>query len=553
MKIATLALSALGSLVLLLQPGLGFSQEVNPHQDGVEVQARGPVHEAFAEPALANPQPSPIVPKAPPEPVPEIPPDQKPEGDNVQWITGYWAWDAQKQDYLWVSGIWRVTPPGRQWVPGHWAQVDGGWQWASGLWAAADQQQVQFLEPPPDSLDNGPSIPAPTEDSLYVPGTWVPRESQYWWRPGFWMNARANWIWNPASYVWSPSGYIFNDGFWDYPLANRGILFSPVQFVRPLWLRPGWFYRPYYAVNLASFLDCLFVRPQFGHYYFGDYFAPTYWGQGFHPWYAFGPRFYDPLFNYYRWHYRGNPGWLPGLRNAYWARRNEVWERPPRTLAGINRLPRDQVPIVAPFRQVARTNLTNITGNQVAHFRTQANAMRNLSVQRTQVEKPASFTAHRSGNQPGRDIRAGNFHLPTATAGIRPASVDHVVRRAEVTPNRTQPLTTRSFYQGDNSVYCNPARPAAPSRATTSNNGYSRYRPVTPSQPTRRAAYQGSGNRAVYRPSAPSARSSSHYSRGSHVSHSSPRPSAPHHARSTPSHSGGHSSGHAAAHGGKHR
>ena len=55
-----------------------------------------------------------------------MPPDQKPAGQNIQWIPGYWGWDVSRNDYLWVSGIWREPPPNSQWVPGYWHQVDGG-------------------------------------------------------------------------------------------------------------------------------------------------------------------------------------------------------------------------------------------------------------------------------------------------------------------------------------------------------------------------------------------------------------------------------------------
>src|SRR5438876_1143917 len=69
---------------------------------GVEVLGRGPVHEAFAEPTLSNSRPTPIVQKKPPDPIEEVPPDQKPEGDNVQWIPGYFAWDDDSSDFIWV-------------------------------------------------------------------------------------------------------------------------------------------------------------------------------------------------------------------------------------------------------------------------------------------------------------------------------------------------------------------------------------------------------------------------------------------------------------------
>src|SRR5207245_1393147 len=62
-------------------------------QDGGDVLTRGVVHEAFAQPVVFNPVPGPVIVKKPPEPVEELPPDQKPEGDNVAWIPGYWTWD----------------------------------------------------------------------------------------------------------------------------------------------------------------------------------------------------------------------------------------------------------------------------------------------------------------------------------------------------------------------------------------------------------------------------------------------------------------------------
>src|SRR5207247_617576 len=89
-------------------------QDARP--DGVEVLTRGPVHEAYAEPTDPTPRATPVVPQQPPEPVPELPPDTRPEGDNVVWIAGYWAWDDDSRGFLWVSGFWREAPPGRRWV-----------------------------------------------------------------------------------------------------------------------------------------------------------------------------------------------------------------------------------------------------------------------------------------------------------------------------------------------------------------------------------------------------------------------------------------------------
>src|SRR5436305_8964115 len=194
-----LGLSAAFALGLLLLGPVTAQQDQPPPPppgatEGVDVQARGPVHEAYAEPAEARPEPTPLVAKQPPDPVPEVPPDQKPEGDNVVWVPGYWSWDQDASDFLWVSGFWRNEPPGRQWVPGTWQQVEGGWHWAPGYWAVAQQTEVEYLPAPPPTIDQGPSTPAPAETSTYVPGCWVYRETRYYWRPGFWAPFHPGWV-----------------------------------------------------------------------------------------------------------------------------------------------------------------------------------------------------------------------------------------------------------------------------------------------------------------------------------------------------------------------
>src|SRR3954466_104781 len=94
----------------------------DPASSDAQVLARGPIHEAFASPVVFNPTPGVVVPKPPPSTViEELPPEQRPQGANVEWIPGYWAWDDERSDYIWVSGIWRDIPPGRQWVPGYWS------------------------------------------------------------------------------------------------------------------------------------------------------------------------------------------------------------------------------------------------------------------------------------------------------------------------------------------------------------------------------------------------------------------------------------------------
>jgi WXXGXW repeat (2 copies) len=142
-------------------------------EDGVEELARGPVHEAFAEPLVLDPASIPVIAKRPPEPVEELPPEEKPAGENVAWLPGYWSWDDDRSDFLWVSGFWRALPPGREWVPGYWQPAEGGWRWVAGYWAKAEEAEMEFLPAPPKSLEAGPSLARPTEDHLWIPGCWT--------------------------------------------------------------------------------------------------------------------------------------------------------------------------------------------------------------------------------------------------------------------------------------------------------------------------------------------------------------------------------------------
>jgi hypothetical protein len=310
-----------------------LSKEEAP-QKGVEVLTRGPIHEAFVEPLTANPRPNPIIHQKPPAAIEELPPDQKPEGTHIQWIPGYFAWDETGDDYIWISGLWRATPPGRQWMPGHWAPEADGWQWISGYWAADAQAEVEYLPPPPTSIDMGPSAEAPDADSLYEPGTWVYQDRRYLWRPGFWLRPRPDWFYNPARYTYTPAGYIFSDGYWDYPLERRGMLFAPVRFSANVWGIPGWNYQPRYALGNQGLLGSLFVRPEFNRYYFGDYYGPEYNRQGIVPWFdhRMGSKTPDPLFSYTRWNSRADAQWEGNLRGLHKDRLAGNAARPPITL-----------------------------------------------------------------------------------------------------------------------------------------------------------------------------------------------------------------------------
>ncbi len=302
-------------------------------EQGVEVQARGPVHEAFAQPSMRRQGAAPVLAKKPPEPVNELPAEQKPEEASAQWIPGYWAFDDDRNDFLWVSGIWRIPPPGRHWVPGYWQQQQEGWQWVSGYWGVQAQSEEQIFPPPPEPIAEA-LPPAPDDNSGYVPGCWIYQQDRYFWRPGFWAPFRPGWLWTSASYIWTPAGFVFVDGFWDHDFHLRGVLFAPASLDPRFYGRPDWVYRPRFAILADFLLQALFVRPAVNHYFFGDYYDPRYAGLGYRDWIDFrlGDRYYNSV-SYYRWQNRSNPRWETDLRVSYKARHAGTLARPPRTLA----------------------------------------------------------------------------------------------------------------------------------------------------------------------------------------------------------------------------
>ena len=300
-------------------PGVGLSAQA-PHPDDlppadpsmavpeadIEAFARGPVHQAFADVYELDPAPSVIVTVAPPADVDELPPEQVPTGDNVQWISGYWSWDEEANDYLWVSGVWRDVPPGRRWVPAYWAQVTGGFQFVSGFWTNAESQELAYVPQPPASLEIGPNMPPPSDDQLWVPGNWIYVSNNYQWSPGYYMPCSQDYMWIPNQYTWTPRGCVYVPGYLDYRFARRGTLFSPVRFRRSLvgygYGRPAC-YQPRYSVNMSGFLIHLFVRPRCRSFYYGDYYGNQYASIGFTPWYrrtTVNHRLYDPAYNFYR-------------------------------------------------------------------------------------------------------------------------------------------------------------------------------------------------------------------------------------------------------------
>lgn len=324
-----------------------YYEEEYADENGVEVLTQGPIHEAYAAPVVFNAGSGPVVASRPPEDITEIPPDEMPEGDNVEWIPGYWSYSDEREDFLWVSGIWRLIPSEREWFPGYWAGTDEGWQWVPGYWGSVEEEETEYYSQPPKSLEAGPNTPAPSDNHQWVPGTWqaneqefIPQGQQYQesqpspqsfaWRPGFWMPARQDYEWIPSQWVWSPAGYTFVDGYWDSPFEDRGVMFAPLHVPSP-FRTSAFSFGPSIMLQAPAVCQNFFFRPHTSHFYFGDYYAPQA--------VAFG---YIPSFNFHmsRWGYdpgfahaavfRG-PGFLSGHKSHFALMRSDPYSRPSKT------------------------------------------------------------------------------------------------------------------------------------------------------------------------------------------------------------------------------
>jgi hypothetical protein len=409
-----LTIFGLASLATAQKPSI-TPKDIVVLQDPIEVQTRGPLHEAFAQPFDLQSEPGTLIQQEPPAPIPEEPPEQRPDAENAEWIPGYWAWDSQGQEFMWISGVYRVPPQGRNFIPGYWQHTPDGWRWVSGFWSDANQQELPYTPAPPAPLDSGPSMPAPDDNSVYVPGAWAYRDARFVWQPGYYAPVQPGRVWNPPHYVWTPNGYLFVNGYWDYPLEARALVFAPVCFRRPLWTDPSWRYRPSFVVSVGAIFDSAFVRTGGPHFYFGNYYDPLYGRSGFRPWYAGAGR-HDPVFAYHGWqNHRGDPNWVGGVQQVYANRTNGRVARPPLTMAQQTAFAsaKSAAPVVTPLSQFRSNHLNLIKATPTQLDAHRAFAQRTQQIARNRSQLDAASIGKRDPGPPFRTGDARSLKLPT--------------------------------------------------------------------------------------------------------------------------------------------
>src|SRR5262245_9380687 len=230
-------------------------------ESAVKPLMEGPLHEAFLsprkdlEPLRAD--------KAPPPPITERP-AVDPPSTQAEWIEGYWEWDPGRKDYIWVTGTWRVPPPGRFWVNGYWRRDDRGWYRVPGFWSERKTDRIDYRKngPPQERPEEDPGTP-PSDDCFYVPGQYYPDGDGVVWKKGFWAKVQPGWSWVPAQWVRQPEGWVFQDGYWDRTLEDRGTLFAPAEVNKAAPPSDNLTYQPYTTISpeLYGQLNGAFGRP----------------------------------------------------------------------------------------------------------------------------------------------------------------------------------------------------------------------------------------------------------------------------------------------------
>lgn len=363
-----------------------------PTTAAFEVRLRGPIHEGFAQPAVLDATDLLLVSKRPPPALREFPPVIRPAAAATLWLPGYWGWDEEQRDFVWVSGVWRLPPPGMRWIPGYWSARDEQFAWTPGFWSPHEASRLSYRARPPAYPDDEYKPSAGRPDRFYIPGYWSTASQGFDWRRGHWSPFHTGWVWMPTRSMPTPVGSLLARGYWDYPLAQRGVLFAPVS--PALGPEKLGTFTPQMALDVGNLSEFLFVWPAYGHYCFGDYFGGAARQRKIEPWFA-APL--DPLYTYERWQRSSaQPGWQDSLVRQYRWRQKNAEFRPVRRLgeepAAEAALTRE---LTVPLEHWFRTSggplpLTALSSEARTSAAQAADAIRRLADTRARVEVGAT-------------------------------------------------------------------------------------------------------------------------------------------------------------------
>jgi hypothetical protein len=187
------------------------------------------------------------------------------------------------------------------------------------------------------------------------------------------------------------------------------------------------------VINPAVFVNNLFLRPQYQHYYFGDYYDANYQAAGFYPSYSYnsGRYGYDPIYAHQRWEHRQDGQWEQRVAADFQNRRDHADARPPRTWAAQSALSGGKLasgarnPVVAvPFAQFTKSQSGSLRFQPVDKLERQKLAQQGQEVQRFGAERQKLETtaAASSATPSSKAVEPARGPLPRSPIVARPAA-----------------------------------------------------------------------------------------------------------------------------------
>ena len=179
------------------------------------------------------------------------------------------------------------------------------------------------------------------------------------------------------------------------------------------------------AIGLAAIIEHLFLRPNYHHYYFGDYYDRRYHDNGYYSPYAYQSiqYGYDPLYSQLRWTHRKDREWERRYEASYDYRRDHESARPPRTWADQKRLKLDaaetreqQLLMATPFDQMAKQKESLVRIERVPAREREKYTKLSREVRKTREERRTLETAgiDTASGKSAREIKPTKLKLPTS-------------------------------------------------------------------------------------------------------------------------------------------
>lgn len=208
-----------------------IAQQVEPvpaQPSPVHYVVPGPLHEALTPLAQAS-QSVVIISEPPPAEVPDIDSPPQDSRDSV-WVDGYWNWNAKLRHYTWIPGCWRRAPANLRWQAGSWVSAPDGVVRHPGYWYDVNRKPHFVRRAPPGDLGREPTPRMMGEGHVWIRGSWtVGDDQQYKWQEGYVAREDAGFQWQPATVLPAAGGFVVIEGYWDFPVAQRGTAFAAMQ------------------------------------------------------------------------------------------------------------------------------------------------------------------------------------------------------------------------------------------------------------------------------------------------------------------------------------